>query len=54
MNTDHVVMLRNTSTIKCLHCGMTYDINVPCPSSVFVAILNAYVESHKHCEKPND
>jgi hypothetical protein len=52
--TDHVVMLRNTSTIKCLHCGMEYPIHLPCPSSLFTAILDKFIETHIDCEKPND
>lgn len=51
---DHIVMVRNTHTLKCLHCGVTYEMAMPCPAEIFVAILDAFIESHKDCEAPDE
>jgi hypothetical protein len=48
--TDHIVMLRGTSTMKCLHCHQSYNINMPCPSLIFTAIMDKFIEMHNDCE----
>lgn len=49
-NTDHVVL--QGSQFTCLHCGATYEMNLPCPITVMVAAINAYTASHAGCSKP--
>lgn len=50
-SSDHVVMEGNT--FVCLHCGpgQNYKMNLPCPINVMTAAMNAYVLTHKYCQK---
>lgn len=48
-NTDHVVLKGNAFT--CLHCGVSYAMNLPCPINLMVDSMRSFTNSHAHCEK---
>lgn len=49
---DHVVLEKGTNDCVCTHCGQRYHIHMPVPMSIMTAIVDAFLEAHHHCEKP--
>lgn len=49
MKLDHIVIQSNIA--KCLHCGSTYQIWMPCPISIFEAIVTQFLKMHRDCKK---
>ena len=49
---DHVVLEKGTNDCVCTHCGQRYHIHMPVPMSIMTAIVDAFMEAHHQCEKP--
>lgn len=49
---DHVVLEKGTNDCVCTHCGQRYHIHMPVPMSIMTAIVDAFLEAHHQCEKP--
>ena len=49
---DHVVLEKVTNDCVCTHCGQRYHIHMPVPMSIMTAIVDAFLEAHHQCEKP--
>jgi hypothetical protein len=47
---DHVVL--SNGAFKCMHCGDTYAMPLPCNIGVIVAASKAYLQAHRRCRKP--
>ena len=47
--TDHVVM-RNGQPF-CMHCGRSYQMNLPAPIRVVTGMINGFIAEHKDCKK---
>lgn len=46
-NTHHVRLI--DGTFSCLHCGVRYTMNMPCPINVHTAAMLAFVDDHAEC-----
>lgn len=51
---DHVVLEKGTDDCVCTHCGQRYHIHMPVPMSIMTAIVDAFLEAHHQCEKPEE
>ena len=49
---DHVVLEKGTNDCVCTHCGQRYHIHMPVPIGIMTAIVDAFLEAHHQCEKP--
>lgn len=49
MSDPHVV-LRPPGTFLCLHCGETYEMNLPAPVDVMVGAMQSFNKTHKKCK----
>lgn len=49
MSDPHVV-LRPPGTFLCLHCGETYEMNLPAPVNVMVGAMQSFNKTHKKCK----
>jgi hypothetical protein len=49
MSEPHVV-LRPPNTFFCLHCGETYEMNLPAPVDVMVGAMGSFSKTHKKCK----
>lgn len=49
---DHVVLEKGTNDFVCTHCGQRYHIHMPVPMNIMTAIVDAFLEAHHQCEKP--
>ena len=54
LNTDHVVLEKCTNACLCTHCGQRYQINMPVPISIMTAIIDAFIDSHRECQKTEE
>jgi len=52
MNLKHCI-LRNDMTLECLQCHATYDISLPVPVSILLAIMDAFGDLHEHEIQPS-
>ena len=47
--TDHVIVIAETGTFKCLHCKQEYTPNYPVPMTMLGAMIEAFQKSHEVC-----
>lgn len=48
-NTDHVVLEKQDCV--CRHCGQRYTLHLPASVNLIVAIVDAFIRDHRHCQK---
>ena len=54
MSTDHVVVSEEPMQLHCRHCESSYQVNMPCPAPLLVAIIEKFVYMHEDCEGEDD
>lgn len=49
---DHVIIRQTPPnyTVECQHCGLEYEIKMPCPVNLFTGILETFGKEHKGCK----
>ena len=50
MMNEHTIIIAETGTLKCTHCGQEYTPTYPIPITILGAMIDAFIESHKECE----
>ena len=52
MKADHIINNLVTQCMECQHCGFTQAIKMPAPVDAILGKMDAFLEAHKDCKRP--